>query len=61
MSYASPSRIPGIDDRRHICTDRSLQPVRAVYTRMGTPAKWTKLGKVCLNCSQFWPEQRPLL
>lgn len=57
----SVSETPFGSDRLHRCTDRSWQTVRAVYTRIGTPAKWTKVGKVCLRCSSFWPEQRPLL
>lgn len=56
-----PETTPRATDRVHRCIDKSRQPVRAVYTRIGSPAKWTKVGKVCLNCSQFWPEQRPLL
>lgn len=56
-----PEKTPRATDRLHRCTDNSRQPVRSVYTRMGSPAKWTAVGKVCLRCSQFWPKQRPLL
>lgn len=59
--YASVFRNPVGSTRQHLCTDNSAQPVRSVYTRLGTPAKWTKVGKVCLRCTSFWPEQSPLL
>lgn len=48
-------------DRHHYCPDNTYHRIQSLYTRLGSPPKWTKVGKACLRCQTFWPEQRPLL
>jgi hypothetical protein len=32
-------------------------PIHVVYVRGGKPLKWMRVGRLCLRCLEFWPDE----
>lgn len=30
--------------------------LHSLYTRIGSPPRWTRVGRVCRKCRAFWPD-----